>query len=171
MKERSRLGATSVLLVAVIALVFGSIGGAVVASQTTKTKIVQARPQTAASSNPPGNTVASSIPLSWVEVARRVGPAVVTIVNQQQPQRDIFGDVQPGAKAEGSGFVVDQKGDIVTNNHVVEGAQTLTVVFSDGHKASAHVVRTDPLTDLAVVRVSTRVNTILSFGNSNVLEP
>jgi S1-C subfamily serine protease len=171
MKDRSKLGAASVLLVAVVALLFGGIGGAVVASQTTKTKVVQATPQSAPSSNPPGNTVASTTPMSWVDVARRAGPAVVTIVNQQPPQRDIFGNTQPGAKAEGSGFVVDRKGDIVTNNHVVEGAQTLTVVFSDGHKASARLVRTDPLTDLAVVRVATKVNTILTFGNSNALQP
>jgi 2-alkenal reductase len=171
MKERSRRGASSVLLVAVVAMLFGGIGGAVVGSQTTKTKIVQDTPQTDLSSNPVSNTVASNTPMSWVDVARRMGPAVVTIVNQQQPQRDIFGNVQPGAKAEGSGFVVDKKGDIVTNNHVVEGAQSLTVVFSNGHKSSAQLVRTDPLTDLAVVKVSTKVSTILSFGNSNELQP
>jgi 2-alkenal reductase len=171
MKERSRLGAGWVLLVVLIALVFGGIGGAVVAGQTTKAKVVAATPQTAPSSNPAGSTIASTTPMSWVEVARRADPAVVTIVNQQQPQKDIFGDVQPGAKAEGSGFVVDRKGDIVTNNHVVEGAQTLTVVFSDGHKTPAELVRTDPLTDLAVVKVRTRINAIVSFGDSNALEP
>lgn len=171
MKERSRLGAASVLFVSLLALIFGGIGGAVVGSRTTKTEIVQATAQTAPSSNPAGNTVASSTPLSWVEVARRAGPAVVTIVNQQQPQTDIFGNVQPGAKAEGSGFAIDSKGDIVTNNHVVEGAQTLTVVFADGRKASATLVRSDPLTDLAVIKVSAKITTTLTFGDSNNLQP
>jgi 2-alkenal reductase len=171
MKQGSGIGAASLVLVAVVALLFGGIGGAVVGSQTTKTKIVQVTPQTAPSSNPVGNTVASGTSMSWVEVARRAGPAVVTIVNQQQPQTDIFGNTQPGAKAEGSGFVVDKKGDIVTNNHVVQGAQSLTVVFSNGQKSTAHLVRNDPLTDLAVVKVSTKVSTILSFGNSNELQP
>jgi 2-alkenal reductase len=171
MKERSRLGAASVLVVAVVALLFGGIGGAVVGSRMTKTEVVQATAQTAPSSNPAGHPVESSTPLSWVDVARRAGPAVVTIVNQQQPQRDIFGNVQPGAKAEGSGFVVDRKGDIVTNNHVVEGAQTLTVVFSDGRKSSAQLVRNDPLTDLAVIKVSATVTTMLTFGDSNSLQP
>ncbi len=171
MKERSRLGAASVLLVAVVALVFGGVGGAVVGSRMTQTGIVQATAQTAPSSNPAGNPVESSTPLSWVEVARRAGPAVVTIVNQQQPQSDIFGNVQPGAKAEGSGFAIDKKGDIVTNNHVVEGAQTLTVVFSDGRKVSAQLVRSDPLTDLAVIKVSAKITTTLTFGDSNNLQP
>jgi 2-alkenal reductase len=171
MKERSGLGAASVLMVAVVALLFGGIGGAVVGSRTTKTEVVQATPQSAPNSNPVGNPVQSSAPLSWIEVARRAGPAVVTIVNQQQPQTDIFGNVQPGAKAEGSGFVVDKRGDIVTNNHVVEGARTLTVVFSNGQKSSAHLVRNDPLTDLAVIKVNANVTTTLTFGDSNALQP
>jgi 2-alkenal reductase len=171
MKERTRLGAGSVLLVAVVALLFGGIGGAVVGSRTTRTRVVQVTSQNAPSSNPAGNTVASTTPMSWIDVARRAGPAVVTIINQQQPQRDIFGNLQPGAKAEGSGFAVNKKGDIVTNNHVVEGAQTLTVVFYNGQKSSAKLVRTDPLTDLAVVKVGTKVSTVLTFGNSNALQP
>ena len=59
----------------------------------------------------------------------------------------------------------------MTNNHVVEGAQTLTVVFSDGRKSSAQLVRNDPLTDLAVVKVQAKVNTMLTFGDSNSLQP
>lgn len=170
MKPKSSLGPASLLFTAVVAGLCGGIGGAVVGSRTTRTEVVQATSQTVPNSNPAGNTLASSTPMSWVDVARRVGPAVVTIVNQQQQQHDIFGNVLPGAKAEGSGFVVDKKGDIVTNNHVVEGAQKLTVVFSNGRKASAQLVRNDPLTDLAVVKVSTKVTTILSFGNSNALQ-
>jgi 2-alkenal reductase len=170
-KERSGLGAASFLFVIVLAVLFGGIGGAVAGSRMTKTEIVQATPQSAPSSSPAGNPVESSVPLSWVEVAHRAGPAVVTIVNQQQPQHDIFGNVQPGASAEGSGFVVNKKGDIVTNNHVVDGAQTLTVVFSNGRKSPARLVRNDPLTDLAVVKVQTKVTTTLAFGDSNALQP
>ncbi|HEX6506001.1 MAG TPA: trypsin-like peptidase domain-containing protein [Chloroflexota bacterium] len=172
MNSKSGIGAGSLILVAIVALIFGAIGGAIVGSQATKTKVVQAAPpDTAPSSNPIGSSVASTTPLSWVEVARRAGPAVVTIVNRQQQQTDIFGNVQPGATAEGSGFVIDRKGDIVTNNHVVEGAQSLTVVFSNGRKSTAQLVRADPLSDLAVVRVSVPVTTTLSFGNSNALQP
>src|SRR3954469_7635708 len=57
-------------------------------------------------------------------------------------------------RAEGSGFVIDSRGDIVTNNHVVDGSRTLAVSFADGTHASASVVGTDPSSDLAVIRVS-----------------
>src|SRR4051794_26267357 len=57
-------------------------------------------------------------------------------------------------RAEGSGFVIDSRGDIVTNNHVVDGSRALAVSFADGTHASASVVGTDPSSDLAVIRVS-----------------
>jgi putative serine protease PepD len=59
-----------------------------------------------------------------------------------------------GGRAEGSGFVIDSRGDIVTNNHVVDGAKSIEVRFADGTHATASVVGTDPSSDLAVIRVS-----------------
>ena len=58
-----------------------------------------------------------------------------------------------GAQAQGSGFVYDDDGHIVTNEHVVEGVSTATIRFPDGSTAEADVVGTDPSTDLAVVKV------------------
>jgi 2-alkenal reductase len=113
----------------------------------------------------------SDRPMSWSEVARRAGPAVVTIINQQAPQQSIFGGEIPGAQAEGSGFIVDTKGDIVTNNHVVDQASKLTVVFSNGKKIPAELVRADKYSDLAVVRVSGAVPAVLHFGKSQTLQP
>jgi putative serine protease PepD len=57
------------------------------------------------------------------------------------------------ATAEGSGFVVDKAGHIVTNQHVVDGASSIKVTFADGSKASAKLVGTDPSNDLAVIKV------------------
>jgi putative serine protease PepD len=59
-----------------------------------------------------------------------------------------------GGKAEGSGFVIDKSGDIVTNQHVVSGGGSLLVRFADGTRAAAKVVGTDSASDIAVVRVS-----------------
>ena len=59
-----------------------------------------------------------------------------------------------GGKAEGSGFVIDKSGDIVTNQHVVSGGGSILVRFADGTKASARVVGSDSASDIAVVRVS-----------------
>ena len=60
----------------------------------------------------------------------------------------------PTLQSQGSGFIYDAAGHIVTNNHVVEGAQSVLVVFHDGHWADAEVVATDPQADLAVIKVT-----------------
>ena len=61
---------------------------------------------------------------------------------------------QVPSEAQGSGFVWDTQGDIVTNNHVVSGASKITVTFSNGTTADATVVGTDPNSDLAVIKVN-----------------
>ncbi len=65
-----------------------------------------------------------------------------------------FGSQTPSQQALGSGFIWDTKGNIVTNNHVVDGATNITVMFSDGTIVDAKVVGADPDSDLAVVNVS-----------------
>ena len=135
-------------------------------SDTSSTTTIASAP-----SNVTDTSTSSARPLSWTDVAKRAGPAVVTIINQQAPQPSIFGGEVPGAKAEGSGFVVDTKGDIVTNNHVIEQAAKLTVVFSNGKKADATLVRGDQFNDLAVVRVKAPVPAVLHFGKSEALQP
>jgi putative serine protease PepD len=91
---------------------------------------------------------------------------VTTSTTQDTP----FGQTRGKAEAEGSGFVIDKQGDIVTNDHVVSGATAIQVTFADGTKASAKVVGTDPSTDIAVVRVSgvdaSKLQP-LSFGDSS----
>jgi putative serine protease PepD len=60
----------------------------------------------------------------------------------------------PAGRAEGSGMVIDKQGDIVTNQHVVDGATAVEVRFADGTRAGARMVGQDPSSDLAVIRVS-----------------
>jgi len=60
----------------------------------------------------------------------------------------------PKLRGQGSGFIWDDEGHIVTNNHVVENAESVTVVFSNGYWADAEVVATDPQADLAVIKVT-----------------
>lgn len=172
MNSRPRLGFLGLVVVVIVALVAGGIGGAAAAIALGKNSPVSSP---ASQSAQPASVAAlgqpSSKPMSWTQVAQRAGPAVVTIVNQQQAQHDIFGNLVPGATDEGSGFLIDTKGDIVTNNHVIENAESLTVVFANGHKTVAQLVRADPLSDLAVVRVHTTVPAVLHFGDSNQLLP
>ena len=98
---------------------------------------------------------------------REAGPAVVTVVNQLASQRGVQGSPQ----ATGSGVIIDSRGYIVTNNHVVEGQRSLEVIFSDGQKSPATLVGTDPFTDLAVVKVDVKVPDVAEFGDSDTLEP
>jgi 2-alkenal reductase len=172
MNSRSGLGLGGVLLVAIVALVFGAVGGAVAGSRVAvKTEVVKksAAPDRSGSGSTVQPASVASGPLDWSTVAKQAGRAVVTIINHQKAQQSVFG-VVPGGTAEGSGFIVNKKGDIVTNNHVVDGAQTLTVVFYDGHKAPAQLIHADQLSDLAVVRVKAAVPGILRFNTSG-LEP
>ncbi len=86
-----------------------------------------------------------------VAVYRRVAPAVVNISTQVLNTDFFFGDLTQ--EGSGSGFVWDTHGDIVTNYHVVQGAQRIDVSFGGDTSVAATVVGTDPINDLAVIRV------------------
>ncbi len=82
------------------------------------------------------------------DIYASVNPSVVSILVSKQTT-----NAGPGGNGAGSGFVWDSVGHIVTNNHVVEGADTITVQFSDGSTTEAQIVGTDRDSDLAVISV------------------
>ena len=86
-------------------------------------------------------------PQGLVELYERVNPGVVTIY--------VFGPPHPAnvPLGQGSGFVIDVEGHIVTNQHVVEGAEDIEIDFASGFKAWATLLGTDPDSDLAVLQV------------------
>src|SRR5713226_9702342 len=109
---------------------------------------------------------------AFTTVADRVTPAVVNVstVPRKQPAeeaperfREFFGEEfyerffrrrpREETRASGSGVIVDAKGYVLTNNHVIENAQDITVRLSDGRKFTAKLVGRDPKTDLAVLKV------------------
>ncbi|MGH2594019.1 MAG: S1C family serine protease [Anaerolineae bacterium] len=98
-----------------------------------------------------------------VNLYERVNPSVVNI--------DVTGgSIQDFAEfGSGSGFVLDTDGHIVTNNHVVEGAQGIYVTFADGSVAEADLVGGDPSSDLAVIRVNLDPNLLrpVELGDSD----
>ena len=79
----------------------------------------------------------------------RVNPSVVHITARVITM-DFFFGVTP-SEGTGSGFVLDTEGHIITNFHVIDGAESIVVTFSDETQAPATVVGTDPLNDLAVL--------------------
>jgi 2-alkenal reductase len=101
---------------------------------------------------------------------RQAGSAVVTIISTMQVQsRRRFGGTQT-AQASGTGIIIDSKGDIVTNQHVIANEQSLEVVYADGTRASATVVGQDANADVAVIKVSGKVPAVAQFGDSSKLE-
>jgi putative serine protease PepD len=95
------------------------------------------------------------------EIATRSKQGVVDITVTQGPSR-----------AEGSGFVVDKRGDIVTNEHVVSSGGSIQVTFADGRKAAAQLVGQDASSDIAVIRVSTSSSELqpLTLGDSSKVQ-
>lgn len=112
----------------------------------------------------------SSIALpSIADVVEQGNPSVVTI-STEQIVNDMFSRqlTQSGA---GSGWILDKKGIVVTNNHVVEGASKVILQFSDGRTSegtSANVFR-DPLTDMAIIKVDLANLPALAIGDSSKL--
>jgi S1-C subfamily serine protease len=104
------------------------------------------------------------------DVAQKVKPAVVQITNEQT-QVNMFTQ-QPFTvpAGVGSGVIYDSQGHILTNDHVVEGAQTLLVSLPDGRSFEAKLIGADPLTDLAVVQISGSNLPVAEIGDSSQLQ-
>ena len=113
--------------------------------------------------------VTSDLGERLIELYETVNPAVVNIQVQQR-----VGNLPQGNQlqlGQGSGFIFDAFGHIVTNFHVVDGAETLNVIFADGRSSVAEIVGTDPGSDLAVILVKDLPKGFLplSLGDSNAL--
>lgn len=130
-----------------------------------------AGPTPAATETPPSVTPSTEqAPVSTQsvnEIVAEVNPAVVTIVNQVGRR----GAAGGGGTGIGTGMIIDEAGHIVTNNHVVDGAGSLAVIFSDGTRVPATLIGGDPYQDVAVIKVAEPVPATVSFGDSSQVEP
>lgn len=113
-------------------------------------------------------------PLSFAPVAKSADPSVVTIYTMsEEPERSVFGRRRGGktAKGLGTGFIVQKDGVIVTNNHVIEGADEILVQLSDERRLAGHVAGRDPRTDIAVVKVDDAKDLpAIALGDSDRLD-
>ncbi|MCK9514754.1 MAG: trypsin-like peptidase domain-containing protein [Ottowia sp.] len=119
-------------------------------------------------------------PGSLSAAVRKAAPAVVSINTSTTARhpfsndpwfRFFFGDSAPGQISSlGSGVIMTPEGYIVTNNHVVQGADSVEVVLPDKRRVAARVVGTDPESDLAVLKIALDGLPVMTLGNSDLLE-
>jgi S1-C subfamily serine protease len=164
-----RVSARQILLIALITGLFAA-GGVVLFDRITN----RFQPSQAAfTENAPAgisDPATSTDEQNNIEVYRTLSPGVV-FIHSTSYARDFFGFVEP-QEGSGSGSILDQQGNILTNYHVIEGAQKLSVSMGGKKDYPAVVVGGDPDTDLAVIRLTEKpagTLTVLPLGDSDKL--
>jgi serine protease DegQ len=128
-----------------------------------------------AASAPNGKSVATRLEAGFRAAAAKASASVVNIYTRKAPPRQLPGWLRPyggsdeeaaqGQSSLGSGVIVAAQGFILTNNHVVDGADEIAVMLPGGKVAEARVVGTDPETDLAVLRVEAKGLQPITFAD------
>jgi len=106
-----------------------------------------------------------------VNVAKSVSKAVVHIKVKKVPQANSQKRNRQDPYGTGSGFIISTDGYIVTNNHVVSQTEQILVTLSDGREMEAKLIGQDPPTDIAVIKIYADNLHVVSFGNSDELQP
>jgi len=164
-----KVSARQILLIALISGIFAA--GAVVILDRINNRFQPS--QAAFSETPPAgisDPATSTDEQNNIEVYRTLSPGVV-FIHSTSYARDFFGFVEP-QEGSGSGSILDQQGNILTNYHVIEGAQKLSVSMGGKKDYSAVVVGGDPDTDLAVIRLTEKPAgglTVVPMGDSDRL--
>jgi serine protease DegQ len=161
----------------------------IAAPPTAPTPAEAAAPPPSSTTDPvaaatPASAAAPIAHAGFADAARRAAPAVVSIAASKAPLRNnrlddpwsrLFSGRDRPASARpqvglGSGVIVSQQGFLLTNNHVVEGADDIEVQLADGRGASARIVGTDIETDLAVLKIDLDRLPVIAFGDTASLE-
>jgi S1-C subfamily serine protease len=178
---RSRFSSFHVVELLIVAIIGGALalGGAALFGKLGDHTTIQQMTTTGTAGTTPVQATAGK-GLTAEQVYRRDSPGVVqitatTVAQPQGQQVDPFGNVLPvtpqAEQSLGSGFVIDKAGHIVTNYHVIQGAQKVQVSFSGQDEIRATVVGKDPSTDIAVLKIDAhaRALTPLALGNSDAV--
>lgn len=147
-------------------LVIGSIGGGAVGALIANHR-TSATPTTTSAATA-GIAAPAPSPGSYAAIYQQTKDGVVTITTQVSGGRGF----RSFSQAEGSGIVMDKQGDVLTNAHVVDGATSVQVIFSNGQRTTGQVKGVDQSADLAVVKVSASQDQLhpLAKGNSDTLQ-
>jgi len=182
-RRDSHWGVRVLLASVILSLILSSVVGAFVGGGVAYLMVRwqagrqpgQAIPQTSAPLPPADQPVTEPVvaddnAYTVADVVDSVGPAVVTVINTMEARPDPWGYSQTPPEASGSGVIVDPRGYIVTNYHVVENAAELTVIFQDGTDKPAQLIGHDyPFSDLAVIQVDGEGYSYATLGDSEAL--
>jgi len=158
---------------------FGAIAGGFIVyrlvSQEQSVIVVTPSPSTVEVIPATSNTQTLTVNTTDVETAitqavQNVGPSVVTVVATIPGQQTFFGPTGDETST-GSGIFISSDGYILTNNHVIEGANQYQVIYAEGSQQDATLVGTDQYSDLAVLKVTSTVPAVATLGNSDALNP
>ena len=157
---------------AVVALLLGGFACVPLATtpQTSAAPVSTTLSSTSAQTSPPSPVESSTLSLmpDFVSVVAKVRPSVVAIATEATGSGFFGGSyTEQGA---GSGWIIDQNGLIVTNNHVVEGANSVSVTLEDGRTFAAKSVYTDAVSDLAIVKIDAQSLPALRIGDSSKMQ-
>jgi len=143
--------------------VIGGIGGGALGAELILSRTPAPTPVAATRSTSTASVAQAQTPSSAPSIYQQAAPGVVTITTE------VAGGFGRAGEGTGSGIVLNTNGDILTNAHVIAGANQIQVTFNDGRILSATLVNSDSSADLAVIRVSAAASSLhpLTLGNSN----
>ena len=181
-----RFTLVTVSLVAIVAFLVGAI----FAGGITQTSVAVGAVEAGAAPSPAGASVAvAGLPINFADVIERINLAVVNIdaattrgrdsrrANRGDAPDPFGGAADPNARPDvaprpgaGSGFIIDADGSILTNQHVIDRAERITVKLSDGRSLRARVIGADPDTDIALIKVDGQTGLpVAPLGDSSTL--
>lgn len=112
----------------------------------------------------------TDIETTIVDAVQQVGAAVVTVTGTIPGQMSFFGRTAD-ATVSGSGIFISDRGYVLTNHHVIEGAQDIQIILSGGEKYPASLVGSDQFSDIAILKTEATVPAVVNLGNSDLLSP
>ena len=191
--NRSLLASMALVLLGAGVATAGNQGMEVLQGLTQTSAIAALNKPGTPTDSPPSNSATPALALSSpnliADIVRQVGPAVVRIDASRTVQttaspmaqdpffRQFFGGAMPTPPSEevqrgvGSGFITTSDGRIITNAHVVEGADRVEVTLKDGRSFTGKVMGADPVSDVAVSTIEARDLPTVSLSNSDKIQP
>jgi serine protease Do len=166
-RKRIELTASKLFIITLLSSLLGGLVGAGIFAV-----FMPQTPSQAPIAQPSGElaNVSLNLDTTGTQVVSQVGPAVVTVINHLPNRISIFGGAVEST-ASGSGVILSADGYIVTNNHVVDGAESLSAILADGTELPAELIGVDAYADLAVLRVEGNMPAVAAWGNSDLLKP